>query len=73
MATLAGLRAALSPDGEMVIESTPNRAHGCFYEEWQQADERGTVQHFYPWWLEGGYVSTAATGLREEDLVDVQT
>jgi uncharacterized small protein (DUF1192 family) len=68
MATLAGLRAALSPDGEMVIESTPNGAHGCFYEEWQQADERGTVQHFYPWWLEGGYVSTAATGLREDEI-----
>ena len=68
MATLAGLRAALSPDGEMVIESTPNGAHGCFYEEWQQALERGTVQHFYPWWLEKGYVSAAAKRPREDEL-----
>jgi hypothetical protein len=33
-ATLAGLRAALAPGGEMVMESTPNGAYGCFYEEW---------------------------------------
>jgi hypothetical protein len=33
-ATLAGLRAALAPDGELVLESTPNGAYGAFYEEW---------------------------------------
>ena len=33
-ATLAGLRAALAPAGEMVLESTPNGAYGAFYEEW---------------------------------------
>jgi len=32
--TLAGLRAALAPDGELVLESTPNGAHGAFYEAW---------------------------------------
>jgi hypothetical protein len=68
VATLAGLRAALSPDGEMVIESTPNGAYGCFYEEWQQAVERGAVQHFYPWWMEQGYVSAAPTGPRTDEL-----
>jgi len=36
-ATLAGLRAALAPDGELVLESTPNGAYGAFYEEWQRA------------------------------------
>jgi hypothetical protein len=36
-ATLAGLRAALAPGGEMVIESTPNGAYGCFYDEWGRA------------------------------------
>ena len=30
-ATLAGLRAALIPGGELVLESTPNGAYGCFY------------------------------------------
>jgi hypothetical protein len=36
-ATLAGLRAALAPGGELVMESTPNGAYGCFYEEWGRA------------------------------------
>lgn len=35
--TLAGLRAALSPGGELILESTPNGAYGCFHEEWLQA------------------------------------
>jgi hypothetical protein len=56
-ATLAGLRAALAPGGELTLESTPNGAYGCFYEEWQQANERGVARHFYPWWLEGAYAS----------------
>jgi hypothetical protein len=68
-ATLAGLRAALAPGGEMVIESTPNGAYGCFYEEWQKASEKGVVKHFYPWWLEKAYVSAAATDLRDDELV----
>ena len=53
--TLAGLRAALAPGGEMVMESTPNGAYGCFYEEWGRAGLKGTggngvVRHFFPWW-----------------------
>ena len=35
--TLAGLRAALAPDGEEILESTPDGIGGCFYEEWQTA------------------------------------
>lgn len=35
--TLAGLRAALAPGGELVMESTPTGAYGAFYEEWQRA------------------------------------
>ncbi len=53
--TLAGLRAGLAPDGEQVLESTPNGTGGCFYEEWQRADETGLTRHFFPWWLEPGY------------------
>jgi hypothetical protein len=68
MATLAGLRAALVPGGEMVIESTPNGAYGCFYEEWMQATEKGVVKHFYPWWMEETYVSAAAKDLREDEV-----
>ena len=62
-ATLAGLRAALAPGGDVVLESTPNGAHGAFYEAWQGAvdcpgDDRETVRHFLPWWLEPAYVGT---------------
>jgi len=67
-ATLAGLRAALVPGGEMVLESTPNGAYGCFYEEWLQAGEKGVVKHFYPWWMEEAYVSAAVTDLRDDEL-----
>jgi hypothetical protein len=67
-ATLAGLRAALVPDGEMVIESTPNGAYGCFYNEWQQAGEKGVAKHFFPWWMEKAYVSATVTDLRGDEL-----
>ena len=66
-ATLAGLRAALIPDGELVMESTPNGACGCFYEEWVQAEERGVVKHFFPWWKEDAYVAAAVTDFNEEE------
>jgi len=71
-ATLAGLRAALAPGGEVVLESTPNGAYGAFYEEWcagvdgegsglrAQGPERdGLVRHFLPWWMEPAYVGEA--------------
>lgn len=68
MATLAGLRAALTPGGEMVIESTPNGAHGCFYSEWVQASDKGLVKHFYPWWMEEAYVSAGVKELHDNEL-----
>ena len=67
-ATLAGMRAALIPGGELVLESTPNGAYGCFYEEWLQADENGVAKHFFPWWMEPAYVSAEVTDLREDEL-----
>lgn len=57
-ALLGGLRAALVPGGECVIESTPNGSYGCFYEEWMHAQENGLTQHFFPWWMEPSYRST---------------
>jgi hypothetical protein len=73
--TLAGLRAALSPGGEFVLESTPNGAYGTFYDEWkagvQQGD--GLVRHFLPWWMEPEYVGaaidTASMNEEERELV----
>jgi hypothetical protein len=61
-ATLAGLRASLAPEGELVLESTPNGAYGAFYEEWCRGvdaceDGGSLVRHFLPWWLEPSYVS----------------
>ena len=68
---LASLRAAVVPDGQIVLESTPNGAGGLFYEEWQRADETEYTRHFFPWWFEESY--TEPTGdsilpLTEEEL-----
>jgi hypothetical protein len=62
------------------MESTPNGAYGCFYEEWGRAmDPRvgglarqqvsdGMVRHFFPWWMEEAYVAAPVAGeLREEE------
>lgn len=65
--TLAGLRAALAPDGEEILESTPDGIGGCFYEEWQSAAETGAVRHFFPWWMEQRYRAKAAA---EESLTE---
>ena len=54
-ATLASLRAAVPSHGEIVLESTPNGAAGCFYDEWQRAAESGYSRHFFPWWHERAY------------------
>jgi hypothetical protein len=73
--TLAGLRAALAPDGELVLESTPNGAYGGFYEEWcggvDEAGGDGLVRHFLPWWMEPAYVGTRvdAAAMSAEELV----
>ena len=65
--TLAGLRAALAPGGEICLESTAGGAYGCFYEEWERAQETGLVRHFFPWWMEPGYVGQACFDLREDE------
>jgi hypothetical protein len=53
-----GLQATLAPDGELALESTPNGASGCFWKEWQDAEQTSTIQHFFPWWYEATYVGT---------------
>ena len=67
--TLAGLRAALAPGAELILESTPEGVGGCFYEEWQKAGETGMVRHFFPWWMEERYRAEAAdaASLTEEE------
>jgi hypothetical protein len=60
--TLAALRAAVVPEGEIVLESTPNGASGMFYEEWQKAAETGYAQHFFPWWYEAQYQDDKRVG-----------
>jgi len=62
---LASLRAAVTPEGEVVLESTPSGAWGTFYEEWQKASEIGYTQHFFPWWYEERYREIVATGTLE--------
>jgi hypothetical protein len=76
--TLAGLRAALHGEGELVLESTANGAYGAFYEEWcagtdEARSSDGLVRHFLPWWLEPAYtgasVDHAAMTEEEQALV----
>ena len=66
-ATLAGLRAAMAPGGEVCLESTASGAYGCFYEEWERAEETGMVRHFFPWWMEGRYVAAPVQDWTEEE------
>ena len=71
--TLAGLRAAMAPGAELVLESTPQGVGGCFHEEWLKADETGMVRHFFPWWMERRYraeaVDEASLTKEERDLM----
>ena len=67
--TLAGLRAAMAPGAELILESTPEGVGGCFHQEWQKAGETGMVKHFFPWWMERRYRAGAVeeTTLTEEE------
>ena len=68
-AILAGLRASMTGEAEVVLESTANGAYGCFYEEWTRAEENGAARHFFPWWWEESYrLSQGAEALTEEEL-----
>ena len=73
---LASLRAGVPPDGDIVLESTPNGAGGVFYEEWQRAEETGYTKHFFPWWYEECYsgdlekISLYPLTPQEQELVD---
>ncbi|HET7104098.1 MAG TPA: terminase [Terracidiphilus sp.] len=67
--TLAGLRAALAPAGEVILESTPDGVGGCYHEEWRKAPETGMVRHFFPWWMERHYRAepVAADAMTDEE------
>ena len=71
--TLAGLRAALAPGAELILESTPDGVGGCFHEEWRKAGETGMARHFFPWWLErryrAGAVEEATLTEEERELI----
>lgn len=64
---LAGLRAAMAPKAELILESTPDGVGGCFHEEWRKAGETGLVRHFFPWWMEPRYRAETAA---EESLTE---
>ncbi len=74
--TLAGLRATLAPDGELVLESTPNGAYGAFYEAWNTGVDEDVggdalVRHFLPWWMETAYIGPPVerAAMREDELL----
>jgi hypothetical protein len=67
-ATLAGLLATMPAErGEVVLESTAQGAHGCFYEEWMGAEANGWVRHFFPWWWEATYRLDAGEDAESEE------
>jgi hypothetical protein len=68
--TLQGLRAAMPPTGELILESTPMGAGGCFWQEWQDAALTGMVRHFFPWWSESSYTGMAVD---ENTLTNVES
>ena len=74
-ATLAGLLAAMpAKGGEVVLESTAQGAHGCFYDEWMHAESNGWVRHFFPWWWEESYrLDVGETAQTEEECALVST
>lgn len=52
---MTGLLEALTMDGFVFAESTPNGIGGYFYRLWQEAPQNGWLPLFYPWWWEGAY------------------
>jgi len=68
--TLAGLRAAMTPGSELIIESTPAGVGDCFHSEWEKADETGMARHFLPWWMESEYRADAVdeSSLNAEEI-----
>lgn len=70
--TLASLRAAVPPEGEIFLESTPAGASGTFYKAWRSAAETGYTRHFFPWWWEPSYrrkVEISKFSEEEEELI----
>lgn len=66
--TMASLLAAVTPDGQVDVESTPHGVGGYFHSEWLRAKrgEPGAMTpHFFPWWLEPSYVRPLAEGTAE--------
>jgi len=69
--TLASLRAAVPPEGEIFLESTPNGAGGVFYNEWQHAAHTGYTRHFYPWWWDPSYRRPLEVADLQEDELEL--
>lgn len=55
--TMTGVIGAVPDDGDVVIESTANGAHGWFYDEYQKAlaGESDYTPHFFAWHEHAGY------------------
>jgi len=54
------LAPCLSPDAEIIIESTQgNDDSGLFHDIWRNADAYGFTRHFFPWWRDSRYVAEA--------------
>ena len=71
--TLAALLAAVPPQGEVEIESTPHGVGDFFHSVWSSAcsaptPRGGYTPHFFPWWLEPTYQLPVGRGDSLEPL-----
>ncbi len=67
--TLAGLLAAVPPDGCVDLESTPRGAGGFFHRLWMEtASSSHYTPHFFPWWIEPDYKLSLTPGESLEPL-----
>lgn len=62
--TMTAILGSLTPDAEVVVESTPNGAGGLFYEDVQaaRAGRSDYKLHFFPWYEHEGYRTTPKPG-----------
>jgi len=54
---LSGIQDAISLNGELTLESSPNGENNVFFETWVKAREGKSPYKafFFPWWLDDGY------------------
>lgn len=64
--------AAVTPDGQITIESTANGVGNYFYDFYNTAEERGYKPHFYPWFIAPEYKKDSRGKVFDEEERAIQ-